>query len=41
MAEQATMGSVTGGEAALAAAFPRYEQTFPELTAQEIAGGNE
>jgi thioredoxin reductase (NADPH) len=37
MAEQATMGSVTGGEAALAAAFPRYEQTFPELTAQEIA----
>ena len=37
MAEQATMGNVTGGEAALAAAFPRYEQTFPELTAQEIA----
>src|SRR6201996_7929662 len=37
MAEQATMGNETGMEATLASAFPRYEQTFPELTSQEIA----
>jgi thioredoxin reductase (NADPH) len=37
MAEQATMGNETSIAAGLATAFPRYEQTFPELTAQEIA----
>jgi thioredoxin reductase (NADPH) len=37
MAEETTMGNETSIAAGLATAFPRYEQTFPELTAQEIA----
>jgi thioredoxin reductase (NADPH) len=35
MSEQITMGQETN--ASLAGAFPRYEQTFPTLNAQEIA----
>ena len=34
---EAIIGQETGGAASLANAFPRYEQTFPGLTAQEIA----
>src|SRR5580700_1952936 len=37
MAEEFTMGNEPGNSADLASAFPRYEQTFPTLTAQEIA----
>ncbi len=37
MSEQAIMGQEANGSASLASAFPRYEQTFPTLTAQEIA----
>jgi thioredoxin reductase (NADPH) len=37
MAEEAKMGNETSNDAGLATAFPRYEQTFPTLTAQEIA----
>jgi thioredoxin reductase (NADPH) len=37
MAEEATMGNETSDNAGLASTFPRYEQTFPTLTAQEIA----
>src|SRR5580698_2771388 len=37
MSDEAIMGLETGGTASLASAFPRYEQTFPTLTAQEIA----
>ena len=37
MSEQAIMGQVANGSASLASAFPRYEQTFPTLTVQEIA----
>src|SRR5579863_7052180 len=37
MSDEAIIGQETGGAASLANAFPRYEQTFPALTAQEIA----
>src|SRR5271168_3346983 len=37
MSDEAIIGQETGGTASLASAFPRYEQTFPTLTAQEIA----
>jgi thioredoxin reductase (NADPH) len=37
MAEESTMGNEPGESAGVATAFPRYEQTFPTLTAQEIA----
>ena len=37
MSEEAIIGHETNGAANLASAFPRYEQTFPELTAPEIA----
>src|SRR5580700_6305807 len=37
MAEESTMANEPGNSADLASAFPRYEQTFPTLTAQEIA----
>src|ERR1700731_5254226 len=37
MSDEAIMGQETVGTASLASAFPRYEQTFPTLTAQEIA----
>jgi thioredoxin reductase (NADPH) len=37
MSEQAIMGEEARGNVSLASAFPRYEQTFPTLTAQEIA----
>src|ERR1700733_7357048 len=37
MSDEAIIGQETGGAASLASAFPRYEQTFPALTAQEIA----
>src|ERR1700719_3028139 len=37
MSEQAIIGQETNGAANLASAFPRYEQTFPILTAPEIA----
>jgi thioredoxin reductase (NADPH) len=37
MSEEITMGQETNGSASLASAFPRYEETFPTLTAQEIA----
>src|ERR1700761_4761363 len=37
MSEQAIMGQEAGEAANLASAFPRHEQTFPELTAPEIA----
>ncbi len=37
MSEQSIMGQEANGSASLASAFPRYEQTFPTLTAQEIA----
>jgi thioredoxin reductase (NADPH) len=37
MSEQTIVGQETNGAASLASAFPRYEQTFPALTAQEIA----
>src|SRR5579863_726685 len=36
MSEEIIMGQETNGNASLASAFPRYEQTFPTLTAQEI-----
>src|SRR5579863_1131636 len=37
MAEEAIVGTEVSASAGLASAFPRYEQTFPTLTAQEIA----
>ena len=37
MSEEVIMGQEAGGSVSLASAFPRYEQTFPTLTAQEIA----
>src|SRR3569832_1665085 len=37
MSEETIIGHETNGAANLASAFPRYEQTFPTLTAQEIA----
>ncbi len=37
MALDPTTGNTTDGRTALAAAFPRHEQTFPTLTPQEIA----
>jgi thioredoxin reductase (NADPH) len=37
MSEEIIMGQENGANASLASAFPRYEQTFPALTAQEIA----
>jgi thioredoxin reductase (NADPH) len=37
MSEQTIIGQEVGGNASLVSAFPRYEQTFPALTAQEIA----
>jgi thioredoxin reductase (NADPH) len=37
MAEEAKMGNDASNAAGPATAFPRYEQTFPTLTAQEIA----
>ena len=37
MSEETIIGHETNGAANLASAFPRYEQTFPVLTAQEIA----
>ena len=37
MSEQAIVGQEADGSTSLASAFPRYEQTFPTLTAQEIA----
>ena len=37
MPEEATMEQETSRDADLAIAFPRYEQTFPTLTALEIA----
>jgi thioredoxin reductase (NADPH) len=37
MSDEAITGQETSGTASLASAFPRYEQTFPTLTAQEIA----
>jgi thioredoxin reductase (NADPH) len=37
MSEEIIKGQATNGNASLASAFPRYEQTFPTLTAQEIA----
>jgi thioredoxin reductase (NADPH) len=37
MSDEAITGQETSGAASLASAFPRYEQTFPTLTAQEIA----
>ena len=37
MSDEAILGQETSAAAGLASAFPRYEQTFPTLTAQEIA----
>src|SRR6476660_4286625 len=37
MAAEGTTGSKTDGSPPRAAAFPRHEETFPTLTAQEIA----
>jgi thioredoxin reductase (NADPH) len=37
MAKEATMANEINDNAGLAPIFPRYEQTFPTLTAQEIA----
>ena len=37
MSDEAIMGQETSGARSLASAFPRHEQTFPTLTAQEIA----
>src|SRR5579863_3921492 len=37
MSDEAIIGQETSTTASLASAFPRYEQTFPTLTAQEIA----
>ena len=37
MSEEAIVGTEANGTASLASAFPRFEQTFPTLTAQEIA----
>ncbi|HSY55548.1 MAG TPA: FAD-dependent oxidoreductase [Bradyrhizobium sp.] len=37
MAEESTMANDINSNADLASAFPRYEQTFPTLTVQEIA----
>src|SRR5579872_5311745 len=37
MSEQTILGQESNEAANLASAFPRYEQTFPELTAPEIA----
>ena len=37
MSEEISMAQESNGNAALASAFPRYEQTFPTLTTQEIA----
>jgi thioredoxin reductase (NADPH) len=37
MSEEIVSGEATNGNASLASAFPRYEQTFPTLTAPEIA----
>jgi thioredoxin reductase (NADPH) len=37
MSEEAIMGTEANGAASLASAFPRFEQTFPALTAPEIA----
>src|SRR5271156_6047163 len=37
MSEEAIIGTEANGNASLASAFPRFEQTFPTLTAQEIA----
>jgi len=36
MSEEAIMGQEASGSVSLASAFPRYEQTFPTLTVQEI-----
>ena len=36
MSEEAVMGMEASGNVSLASAFPRYEQTFPALTAPEI-----
>ena len=36
MPEEVTVKQETSGTVSLASAFPRYEQTFPALTAQEI-----
>ena len=37
MSDQAIMGQEANGSVSLANAFPRFEETFPTLTAQEIA----
>ncbi len=37
MSDEAILGQETSAAVSLASAFPRYEQTFPTLTAQEIA----
>src|ERR1700760_270473 len=37
MSDETIIRQETGGNTSLAAAFPRFEQTFPELTVQEIA----
>jgi len=37
MSEETILGQEASGNASLASAFPRFEQTFPTLTAQEIA----
>src|SRR5277367_6780095 len=37
MSEELTVDQETSARASLASAFPRFEQTFPTLTAQEIA----
>jgi thioredoxin reductase (NADPH) len=37
MSEETIIGQETDENAGLASAFPRYEQTFPTLTSQEIA----
>ena len=37
MSEEAIMGAEANGNASLVSAFPRFEQTFPALTAAEIA----
>jgi thioredoxin reductase (NADPH) len=37
MSEETIIGQEAGGSARIASAFPRYEETFPALTAQEIA----
>ncbi|MGA7073074.1 FAD-dependent oxidoreductase [Bradyrhizobium sp.] len=37
MSEEVIIGQEASGSVSLASAFPRYEQTFPTLTTQEIA----